>query len=64
MSDKTKPGVTVSLDTIREIMCLVFTEDHHIIFHGSGMSYIEDSAGELEEEFNDDTELYRWCNEQ
>ena len=64
MSDKKQSGVTVSLDTIREIMCQIYSEDHELIFHGSGNSYIEDSAGEVEIDFNDDTELYRWCNKQ
>ena len=57
-------GVTINIDTIRETMCQTYSEDHELTFHGNGTSWIEDSAGELEEEFNDDTELYGWCSDQ
>ena len=64
MCDKKQPGVTIPIQTIREIMCLIYSEDHELIFHGSGNSYIEDSAGKLVEFFTNDVELFTWCNEQ
>ena len=57
-------GVTIDIATIRETMCQVYSETHELIFHGSGVSGIENSAGEVEIDFANDIELYKWCNEQ
>lgn len=57
-------GVTVNITTIRETMCQIYSESHELIFHGSGISGIDDSAGNNEITFDNDIELYKWCNEQ
>jgi len=60
MSDKTEPGVTFSIPEIMDTVYEKYGYAAELRFDGHGNVFIENMAGEIEEDFNNLNELHLW----
>lgn len=53
-------GVTVNLETIIDVMCQVYDDDHNLVIAGFKLIWIEDLEGVEVADFDTFDQLYKW----